>query len=72
MLKAAVNYLRDTHGMNIPSIKEMTDSSFSEELLDFEERLNTTVFKFGVLYCAPNQRTESAYYNNGKSWVKDR
>lgn len=64
VLKAAVNYLRDTHGMNISSIKEISDSSFSEELLDLEERLNTTAFKFGVLYCAQNQRTESEYYNN--------
>lgn len=68
MLKAAVNYLRDTYGMNISSIKEISDSSFSEELLDLEERLNTTAFKFGILYCAPNQRTESEYYNNGKSY----
>jgi hypothetical protein len=36
-------------------------------MVDYEDKLITKTFKFGILYCAPNQTSEDQMYNNGES-----
>jgi hypothetical protein len=36
-----------------------------QDMLEYEDKLIATKYKFGILYCRANQSTEDQMYNNG-------
>jgi hypothetical protein len=40
-------------------------AGWPQDMLDYEDKLIATRYKFGILYCRANQSIEDQMYNNG-------
>ncbi len=49
---------------------QVTRNKFPAELLEYEQKMLITKYKFGVLYTAPGQRTEAEWYGNAQGSVQ--
>jgi len=58
------NYIKAV-SPTLPGFKKVTKPELPGELLEFEEKQTIKGFKFGVMYCAPNQVREDEIFANG-------
>ena len=52
--------------------QKVKHKGFEEALLQYEAKMITDHYKFGVLFCKENQTTEDEMYNNGAVITLDR
>lgn len=61
-----LNFLRSQCESCDVKLKEVTQSSFHEALLDYEKKELVRKYKFGVLYVKEGQKTEDEMFSNSR------